>query len=138
MPVPVMMEFLRRIPRTVLNSMLNQAGVTGIQTTIVAEDITRGIEPKMTLDELRELLVLILRYMSVENADFAALAQELNIPLQLKTVPSEVNVSVPFATSSSTDAGIPITELVASSAVVWETSHSVKDVLQEIGVSETF
>ncbi len=120
-------EVLSSLPREVRAELFSAAGITGA--------LGRAIE--LTPTQGRAILPLLLQRVTVDDGTFARLASEANINLITSKKLSHVVVSVPFI-SKSRVAEIPITELAASSVVVWEICLRVKEVQEGIGIGEDF
>ncbi len=134
--LPLMQELLIQLPPPSRGLALREASldVFRIAGITAALEAGRGIELDRAEAEL--LLTAILRQVSINDTTFGKVAAEVGIDLSSKST-ADVVVSVPFMKASGGQRQLPITELAASSMLMWEISLSVKKVLEGIGVKES-
>src|SRR5579862_7902869 len=105
---------------------LKEAGLDRFRIAAITPDLEAGKPVNFAVKEVEDLLATILRQISIDDATFAKVAAEAGIKLSHDST-AHVVVSVPFARAIGGQ-NLPITELAASSLVMWEISLRVKEV----------
>ncbi|MGA8030136.1 MAG: hypothetical protein WB992_23565 [Bryobacteraceae bacterium] len=136
--LPLMHELLLLQPPAIRSSVLREAGLDPFGIAAISDDLEAGrsIDFPLTPEEIDNLLAVVLRRTPIEDSVFGDIVSQAGIKLRDKTG-TDVVVSVPFAREGS-DYALPITELAASSLIVWEISLRVKQVLEAINTTASF
>ena len=133
--LPLMQELLSRRPPSSRGYALQKVGFDILRSAAITADLESGKPIDFQRGEAEVLLVVILQEISVDDATFGAVAAEIGVELSSRST-ADIVVSVPFAGATGDQQQLPITELAASSMVIWEISLRVKEVLDGIGVRE--
>jgi hypothetical protein len=116
-------------------SLVREARFDALRSAQVIADINAGVPVTFMPREVEDLLPLILRQTHIDDATFAQLAADAGNDLQLTVVPRSIAVSFPFLDPTYADQ-LTITELAASSLVMWEICLNVRNVLEAIDLHE--
>jgi hypothetical protein len=133
-PLPLIQKLLILQSPSSRGVALSEAGLDMFRIAIITADLEAERPVSFNLKEVEGLLAAILRQTSIDDATFAKVAAEAGIKLSRGST-DDVVVSVPFVTARGGQQ-LPITELAASSMVMWEISLRVREVLEALDVSE--
>jgi hypothetical protein len=128
----ILEDLLRGLPRTERADILSEAGV---MRRIEWDRERRGFLVKFSSEETRAIAVPLLRRVRLTDEQFREIARGGGIEFAHRTATPAVRLR--FAFEGTGLNGFPITQLAATSLIVWELSSRVAEVLLALEVPES-
>jgi hypothetical protein len=131
-----MQELLTRPAPASRGEAFKEAGLDILRIAAITANLEARKPVEFYTQEAESLLAAILRQLSVDDETFSKVAAEAGIDFSRFST-ADVVVSIPFVRAMGGQQQLPITELSASSMVMWEISLQTKEVLDALGVGES-
>lgn len=130
-------ELLTSLPRSVLSSILREAGIAANDQYVLENGAVRFRGHELAAHQIPPLILPLLRSVQLSDEQFKQLAAESGIGLTTADLPTQVRLNVPYHTAVRDRKGIPITELATASLMVWELSLRVGQVVGYVDATQS-